>query len=112
MNNNQTQNTNSKDFANGMKSQVDKTLDQGEKALHRATDKAESVYDSAREQLSHAGEKISKGYDVATEELKKVSSQFEGAIKSNPILAIGVAAGLGWAIGRYLSTKPSPMERS
>ena len=71
----------------------------------QATEKLESLYGNARETLVNAGQKISQGYDVASDEFKKVGSQFEGLVRKNPLVAVGIAAGVGWAVGRLLAGK-------
>lgn len=64
---------------------------------------AEDMYHNAREALSTAADKLGDNYKVARERFMKAESEFEGMVKRNPLVAIGAAAGIGWAVGRYLS---------
>ncbi len=68
-----------------------------EKVAHQVGDKMTSAYDSTRETLTQA-----------SEEVKKLNSQFEGLVKSNPMMAVGISVGLGWIIGRFINGRQTP----
>jgi len=89
------------------KIKTDKFGAQASKTIDEASDKMESAYGSAKETISDAGKKLSNGYDKASEEIRKASGQFKEVVKKNPMVAVSVAAGLGWAFGRLLSPKGS-----
>ena len=98
---------------NAQTNQIKNNLnDKATAASENATDKLESLYGNARETLSNASEKISHGYDVASEELKKAGSQFEGLVRKNPLVAVSIAAGMGWALGRLLAGNKSNSDRA
>ncbi len=108
-------NSNTRDYSNNSKNQVDKHVDKlGEKIVsgaNQAADKLDGLAHSAKDAFENASSSFSKGYGRASKEVKRMSSQFEGAINENPLVAIGVAAGLGWALGRYLSSRSSATAR-
>ena len=123
--NNQTETPNTKDLNGTLKTQADKATDkisqtaekygmdkdqikgEADKLASEGSERLNAFVSGAKEQLGATGEKIAQGYGVATQELKAVGSKFEGVIRSNPLLAIGVAAGLGWAVGRFLTRSTS-----
>lgn len=77
--------------------QTEKFGEAMDKVAHQVGDKMNSAYDSTREKLNQA-----------SHEVKKLNSQFEGLVKSNPMMAVGISVGLGWIIGRFINGRQTP----
>lgn len=76
-------------------------------ATEGVSQRLESGMKSAKDAFSTASHKVADGYGVAREQFSKASTQVEGLIKENPMVAVCAAVGLGWLVGRYLSSRSS-----
>ncbi len=88
---------------NGIDNMASQTQDGAARLAKDASATAEDFMGKARDTLANAGEKLAGGYELARDEAKKAEREFESMVKRNPLIALTAAAGLGWAVGRYLS---------
>jgi len=50
------------------------------------------------------GQKIKEGYDTAKEKAQVAGSEVNEFVKKKPIMALGIALGAGWLIGRVFTS--------
>lgn len=92
------------DKAKNLKAQ---SVEAASKLGSEASKATDDLMQKARDTFGNAQAKLSDSYEMARDEFKKAEGELEGMIKKNPIIAIAAAAGIGWAVGRYLTSRSS-----
>jgi len=84
--------------ASNLSHNVDETFNQLKSGAHDAMDKVTNATSQAAEALSHKGEQLQ---DAEQQLLKNC----QGYIQDNPVVALGVAVGVGFLISRLFSSR-------
>jgi ElaB/YqjD/DUF883 family membrane-anchored ribosome-binding protein len=84
--------------ATNLSHNVDETFNQLKSGAHDAMDKVANATSQAAEALSHKGEQLQ---DAEQQLLKNC----RGYIQDNPVVALGVAVGVGFLISRLFSSR-------
>jgi ElaB/YqjD/DUF883 family membrane-anchored ribosome-binding protein len=80
-------------------------VDMGADALRKIP---EQVGEIAGEYASEARDRAVELADAATERINDLSDQFATTVRERPLLAVGIAAGIGWAIGVLMTKRQMP----
>jgi len=74
--------------------------------IHQAQEtccaKAEDVREDLREVAHNAGQKVREIYDTATNQSRDATAMVEKQMRSNPLAASAIAAGVGFLLGALL----------
>lgn len=71
-------------------------------AQEKICDKAEDVRKDLREAAHDAGQKMREIYDTATHQSRDASAIVQKQIRSHPVAASAIAAGIGFLLGALL----------
>lgn len=89
----------------GANQAIDKISDAARPAVDRIASNAHQAVDTAKDIASHAAETLG----VKAEHLKEAQTHLTQAcsnyMRSNPLVSLGIAAGIGFLISRLMSTK-------
>jgi ElaB/YqjD/DUF883 family membrane-anchored ribosome-binding protein len=66
---------------------------------------ASTLSHEARRAMSDAGTRAGDAYDYALEEGREALRTTEKTIQTHPFLSLALAAGLGWLLGRLMSSR-------
>lgn len=98
-----------KDMESSVQTFKDKAAELKERAAEKATElreKASDLSSRASEQAAHArevvGAKLGETRDYVSDGLSELDAQTRTFVKDHPFAAIGLAIGLGFAIGRLV----------
>jgi ElaB/YqjD/DUF883 family membrane-anchored ribosome-binding protein len=93
-------------MANDMKTNVQNFKEQASEKAAELRDRASELGARASEQAAHAREVVSAKFgetrDYVTDGLHELDAQTRTFVKDHPFAAIGIAIGLGFAIGRLV----------
>jgi ElaB/YqjD/DUF883 family membrane-anchored ribosome-binding protein len=70
-----------------------------------ARQKAQEAYDGASRVRDKAVDAAEEGYEMAQEQLNDALSQAEKFARDRPALALGIAAGAGFLLAKYMSRR-------
>ena len=84
------------------KDAVDRTADQVEAGLHKATDKAADVANRATDKAAQIGERGREVYDDTLDRADAWLEQAREYVREKPVQSVAIALGAGWLLGRIL----------
>ena len=72
----------------------------GQGLYDQAAGAAQNAYGQAKDMVSQAGDNLSRTASNAQDEVASFEANLEERIKKNPLVAVGVAVGIGFVLGK------------
>ena len=73
--------------------------------------KSSNFMESAKDSFSGAGDTFMRGYNTARDEVKVAGDRLGETVKANPLLAVAIAAGAGFALASLFTLSNSKKAR-
>lgn len=95
--------------------QAHTTVNEAERALHSATQRlaqaAHEAVDTLSAYVGRAEERLRESGTMASERSREIADQVKQYVEDHPLAAIGIAAGVGFALGMMLRNSASGEHR-
>jgi uncharacterized protein YjbJ (UPF0337 family) len=72
----------------------------GQGLYDQAAGAAQNAYGQAKDMVSQAGDSLSQTASNAQDQVASFEANLEERIKNNPLVAVGVAVGIGFVLGK------------
>ena len=72
----------------------------GQGVYDQAAGAAQNAYGQAKDMVNQAGDNLSQAASDAQDQVASFEANLEERIKTNPLVAVGVAIGIGFVLGK------------